>query len=189
MILRPLLTFVFLCAAALCLPAAELATGNIHALTFEDVDGGAISTADGHVTIITVVTRQNEAKARRVADLVPDRYVGDPKYRYVTLVNFQRKLAGPFQGLTRAIIRNRLDAEAKTLRPDYATKHLSRDPRKDLHVIADFDGSAVARLGLPVASNQVAVFLFGVKGKLLARWNDVPPGDALPSALAKSAGQ
>lgn len=189
MILRLLLIFVILCAAALCLPAAELATGSIHAFTFEDVDGGTISTTDGHVTIITVVTRQNETKARQVADLVPDRYVGVPKYRYVTLVNFQRNLAGPFQGLTRAIIRNRLDAEAKTLRPDYAKKHLSRDPRNDLHVIADFDGSAVTRLGLPVAGNQVAVFLFGGKGKLLARWNEVPPGDALPNALAQSAGQ
>ncbi|MDQ2658895.1 MAG: hypothetical protein M3Y03_00570 [Verrucomicrobiota bacterium] len=186
MILHSFFVCFLLCATALCLPAGELATGSIHALTFQDVDGGAISTTDGHVTIITVVTRQNEAKARQVADLVPDRYVGDPKYRYVTLVNFQRKLAGPFQGLTRAIIRNRLDAEAKTLGPDYATKHLSRDPRKDLHVIADFDGSAVARLGLPAASNQVAVFLFGPKGKLLARWNDVPPGDSLPKAIAAS---
>ena len=164
--------------------ASELAPGSTHRLVFHDVDGNDLSTTDGHVTIITVVTRQNEEKARAVADLVPDKYLGDAKYRYITLVNFQRKLFGPLQGLTRTIIRNRLDAEAKELKPKYEAKQLTRDPRHDVYVVADFKGDAVAQLGLEVELEEVAVFVFNGEGKLMARWSDVPPDDELPKAIA-----
>ncbi|MEP6821410.1 MAG: hypothetical protein ABI946_03580 [Chthoniobacterales bacterium] len=163
--------------------AGEWEVGGKYALSFQDVDGKELSTNDGYVTIITVVTRAQEDNARAVADLVPDRYVGDEKYRYVTLVNFQGKLAGPFEGLTRAIIRNRLNAEAEGLKPQYLAKKIERDPRSDLHVIADFDGSASRRLGLSESAGT-AVFVFDGAGKLLGRWKGVPPGDALPKVLA-----
>lgn len=157
--------------------------GGTHSLSFQDVDGNDISTADGHVTIITVVTRAQEDNARAVADLVPDRFVGDEKYRYVTLVNFQGGLAGPFQGLTRAVIRNRLAAEAEELKPQYRAKKIEHDPRSDLHVIADFDGSASKRLGLSESAGT-AVFVFDGAGKLIGRWDGVPPDDSLSNALA-----
>jgi MoaA/NifB/PqqE/SkfB family radical SAM enzyme len=163
---------------------ADLQRGQTYAFSLRDVDGNDLSTADGHVTIITVVTRQNEEGAHAVADLVPDRCVGDPKYRYITLVNFQRKLAGPLQGLTRAIIRNRLDAEAKALKPQYDAKKITRDPRRDVYVVADFDGAAVARVGLTPETNSVAVFVFNGGGALVNRWTGVPQGNALPDAIA-----
>ncbi len=178
-----ILLVVFFAVTADRAVAGEWEAGGSHSLSFQDVDGNEISTAAGHVTIITVVTRAQEDNARAVADLVPDRYVGDEKYRYVTLVNFQGKLAGPFQGLTRAVIRNRLEAEAKELKPQYLARKIERDPRSDLHVIADFDGSASKRLGLSESAGT-AVFVFDGTGKLLGRWDGVPPGDALPEALA-----
>ncbi len=165
-------------------PASELKTGAVHALTFEDVDGHELSTANGHVTIITVVTRDNEDKAHAVADKVPDRYVGDQKYHYVTLVNFQGKLPGILQGMTRGVIRGRLDGEAKTLRTQYAAKKIDHDPRADLYVVADFDGKAVAQLGLAQASGEVSVFVFNREGKLIQQWTDVPPDDSLAKAIA-----
>lgn len=173
----------FLLAESASAQANPLAVGKVHKLTFGDVDGNDLSTADGHVTIMTVVTRENEAKARTVAELVPDRCVGDPRYRYITLVNFQGKLLGAVHGLTRSIIRGRLDAEAKKLQDDYTAKQLTRDPRKDIYVIADFDSEAVLRLGLAGESEEIAVFVFDPAGKLIARWNDVPPGDSLPQAI------
>ncbi len=166
--------------------SAELPARGNHRLTFHDVDGNELSTADGHVTVITVVTRQNEEQARAVADQVPERYLGDPKYRYVTLVNFQRKLARPFQGLTQGIIRRRLDAEAKELKPQYDAKHLTRDPRKDVYVVADFSGAAVTQLGLAPESNEVAVFVFNPHGKLVGHWIGVPPGDAVSNAISQA---
>ena len=164
-----------------------LAPGSTHRIVFQDVDGDDLATSDGHVTIVTVVTRANEEKARAVADLVPDRYLGDTHYRYVTVVNFQRKLAAPFQGLTLVVIRHRLDAEAKELKAGYEAKKIAHDPRHDLYVVADFDGGAVGQLGLPVEGGEVAVFVFNGQGKLIARWTDVPPGDSLPKAIAAAA--
>ena len=173
-----------LATLALNAAAAELKPGGVARLVFHDVDTNTHSTADGHVTIITVVTRQDEAKAQAVADHVPDRYVGDSKFRYLTVVNFQRKLAYPFRGLTRAIIRNRLDAEATRLRPEYAAKKIPRDPRRDTLVVADFDGTNVTQLGLAPESDGIAVFVFNGQGKLIARWTDVPSSEALAKAIS-----
>jgi hypothetical protein len=162
----------------------ELQPGNIHRLVFQDVDGNTLSTADGHVTIITVTTRQNEKKARAVASQVPSQYIGDPRYRYVTLVNFQRKVGRSLQGLTKVMIRRRLDAEAKGLKEQYLAKKLTRDPRNDVFVVADFDGEGVTQLGLSPDSNDITVFVFNGEGKLIERWIDIPPGDSLPKAIA-----
>ena len=161
-----------------------LQPGSTAHLSFRDVDGNEHSTANGHVTIITVVTRQNEAKAQAVADHVPDRCIGDRKFTYITMVNFQKKLFPAFQGLTRTIIRNRLDAEANRLRPEYNAKHIAHDPRQDIFVVADFDGKAVTQLGLAPESESVVVFVFNGNGKVIARWNDVPSEEALAKAIS-----
>lgn len=181
---RLIFSILFLGAWTVRAAPDQFTPGSSHRLTFHDVDGRTLSTSDGHVTILTVVTRADEDKARTVADLVPDRYIGDQKYRYITLVNFERKLLSPVHGLTRAIIRNRLTAEAKELQPQYLAKKITHDPRRDLYVIADFDGSATEQLGLSAEATALAVFVFNGKGELLAHWSEVPPGDALPKILA-----
>lgn len=189
MITRSLQFFsiALLLGAVPCAKADELKAGVVASLNFEDVDGNELSTADGHVTIITVVTRESEDKAHAVADQVPDRCIGDPKYRYITLVNFQGKLPAMLQGVTRGVIRGRLDAEAKELKPKYEAKQIARDPRRDIYVIADFDGKAVAQLGLSPDSDAVEVFVFNGEGKLVRHWTDVPPDDSLGKAIAAAA--
>lgn len=173
-----------LLAAAASAQTIELQPGRKYDLTFRDVDGNQLGTAAGHVTVITVVTRQNEQQARAVAAMVPDRCIGDPKYRYITLVNFQRKLSPLLHGLTGGIIRRRLDAEAKRMQPIYAAKKLTHDPRRDIFVVADFDGAAATRLGLSSTADEVAVFVFDGSGKLIDRWKGVPPNGALAKAIA-----
>ena len=171
-------------AASPEIAVAALQPGETHRLTFRDVDGNDLSTDDGHVTIIAVVTRRSEEKARQISQLVPEHCIGDPKYRYITLVNFQKGLARPLQGITRAVIRNRLDSEAKALQPRYAAKKITRDARRDVYVVADFDGAAVTQLGMSPDSNDVAVFVFSGTGKLVGRWVDVPPEAPFVSAIA-----
>ena len=82
--------FLVLLLAATTLQAAELRVGNNYQLMFTDVDKRQLSTSDGHVIIISVVTRENEAKAQALGDRVPHQYYGDPKFRLITLVNFQQ---------------------------------------------------------------------------------------------------
>ncbi|HEV3410414.1 MAG TPA: hypothetical protein VG095_08970 [Chthoniobacterales bacterium] len=173
-----------LLAALPIVSAAELRPGEVSALRFRDVDGNEHSTADGHVTIITIVTRENEAGAQAVGDSVPDYCKGNPRYRYITLVNFERKLPAPLRGLTRTIIRNRLDAEARKMRPGYQAKRIPRDPRKDIFVIADFDGNAVGQFGLKPEEAGLVVFVFNPRGRLIARWDEVPSEEALAKAIA-----
>ena len=179
------LQYLFIAAILTGTPAQanELRPGNVYPLTFTDVDRHQLSTSDGHVTIITVVTRKDEQEAQQVGDRVPHGYLGDPKVRLITLVNFQQKILSPFRGMTMAIIRNRMDAEAKDLQKIYTAKHLMRNPRFDIFVVADFDGKAVSQLGIAPSSSEFAVFVFDGRGRLVRRWNDVPGVDALNAAL------
>jgi hypothetical protein len=181
---RPLQCFFF--AAILTVTPAwaeELRPGNVYSLTFTDVDNQQLSTADGHITIITVLTRKDEEKAEQVGERVPRVYLGDPKSRLITLVNFQKSIFPLFQGMINAVIRNRMDAEAKELQKIYTERHLTRDPRSDIYVVADFDGNPVSQLGISSSSSEFAVFVFDGRGRLVRRWNDVPSAEALAQAL------
>jgi len=55
--------------------AKELEIGEIYPLTITDVDQNKHSTSDGYVTLITVVTKKDEAKAQAVADRYPVAYL------------------------------------------------------------------------------------------------------------------
>lgn len=182
--LRPLQYF-FLTAILTSSPARanELHPGNVYSLTFADVDRHQLSTSDGHVTIITVVTRKDEHKAEQLGDRVPHFCLGDPKYRLITVVNFQKGVFSPFQGMLMAVIRNRLDAEAKDLQKTYTSKHLNRNARSDIYVVADFDGKPVSQLGIAPSSSEFAIFVFDGRGRLVRRWNDVPSAEALLAAV------
>ena len=166
--------------------SGALQPGQTYSLTFRDVDGNTLSTSDGHVSIFAVVTRRSEGKARATSERVPEHCIGNPRYRYITLVNFQRGLARPLHGMTRAVIRGRLDSEAKRLQPKYDARKIKREARRDLYVVADVDGSAVSQLGFSAESNEIAVFVFNGSGKLVQRWGDVPPADALARAIVQA---
>ena len=184
MFARPLQYF-FLAALVAATPAhaVELRPGNVYQLSFTDVDKQELSTSDGHVTVITVVTRDDESKAQTVGDRIAPVYMGNPKYRLINLVNFQQKIFPPFRGMISSIIRYRLDAEAKKLQKIYSEKRLNRDPRSDIYVVADFDGKAVSQLGIAPASAEFAVFVFDGRGRLVRRWNDLPSAAALTEAI------
>ena len=164
----------------------ELRLGETYPLTLTDVDQHQLSTADGHVTVITVVTRKDEQKAQMVGDRFPHSYLADPKFRLITLVNFQRKILSPFHGLALSIIRHRLDSEAKELQKIYASKRINRDARGDLFVVADFDGTTLPQLGFDAKSTEFGVLVFDGKGRLTKRWNDVPSNEALTAALEEA---
>lgn len=161
-----------------------LKTGETYHLVFSDVDRNQLSTSDGHITIIALTTREEQEKARTTADRVPDQYIGDARYRFVTVLNFQGNIHSPFQGITTAVVRHRLDEEAKRIQPKYSAAHLTRDPRRDMFAVADFDGTAGRQLGIAPSSAEFAVFLFDGEGRLLRRWSNVPTQTELAEALA-----
>ena len=178
--------FLIALLAGATLHAADLRVGNNYQLTFTDVDQEQLSTSDGHVSIVSVVTRENEAKGQALGDRVPKQFYGDPKFRLITVVNFQQGIFSPFRGVLMAIIRHRLDAEAKNLQKVYTERKLKRNPRDDIYVVADFDGKAVSQLGMAPKSSAFAVFVFDGRGRLIRRWNDVPSAEELTAALQEA---
>ena len=178
--------FLLLLGFALTAGAVQLHPGNTYALTFTDVDRHQLSTADGHVTIISVVTRRDEAKADTVGERMSKITFGNPKVRLINVVNFQQSIFSPLRGMVSAMIRNRLDQEAKEVQQKYAELHINRNARDDIFVVADFDGKAVSQLGIVPTSSEFTVFIFDGKGRLVRRWSDVPPPEQLAQAIKEA---
>jgi hypothetical protein len=183
---RPQYFFLALLLLAGNAQAIQLRPGSSYPLTFTDVDRHQLSTADGHTTVLIVVNRRDEAKAQTVGDRVTQITLGDPKTRLVTLVNFQQNILPPLRGMVSAVIRHRLDVEAKDIQKSYAERHINRNAREDVFVVADFDGKAVSQLGISPTSAEFAVFIFDSKGKLVRRWSDVPSQEMLAQALKET---
>ena len=166
--------------------AVQLRPGNTYPLVFTDVDHHQLSTADGHLTIISVVTNRDEAKAQTVGDRVTQITLGDPKTRLINLVNFQQNILPPLRGMVSAIIRHRLDTEAKDIQKTYAQRHINRNARDDIYVVADFDGKAVTQLGISPTSAEFGVFVFDGRGRLVRHWTDVPTLEMLTQAIKEA---
>ena len=181
--LRSLQFFFFI--AVLLLPiypgTADLTVGKIYSLKFADINGNSLSSADGHISIVIVVTRATWPKAQLVGDRVPDIYLGDSTRRCITVVKFGQHSA-PVRALLTAGARRRLNAEAKRVRPRYEARKISRDPRRDIFAVVDFDGTILSQLGIQ-ADTTFRVFVFGRKGELLRQWNDAPSAEELAAVL------
>jgi len=92
---RRALQFFFFWAITFVLSAAllrgALSSGTTYSLSFVDIDGNKLSTADGHVTVLVATTTADWEKAREVGDRVPHYCLGNPNYRMVTIIRFTRK--------------------------------------------------------------------------------------------------
>src|SRR3954470_8889251 len=97
---------LFLLAAVSAVTAAlggQLREGNNYSLSFTDVDGRQHATANGHVTVITVMTRRDEVKADTLGERVTHVTLGDPKFELINLVNFQQNVLPPLRGMVSAM--------------------------------------------------------------------------------------
>lgn len=182
--------YFFVAAASLMSMAVasgrELQPGDTCKWSLTDVDQRRLSSGDGHVTIIVIAGREEAKKARVIGDRVPRPYVGDPKFRFITLINFRGNIFGPFRGLTTGLIRRRLDTEAKRIQQIYTEKGLKRNARQDLFAVADYDGAAVTQFGFSPNYATFTVFVFDENGRVRGRWGDVPSIEALNAALVEA---
>lgn len=173
--------FATLLFASLSSLSADLSLGKCYPIRFSDVDGNTLLTSDGHVTIVVLITPSNFSKAQMVGNRVPDSCLGNPTFRMVTIVKFA-KHSRPVRAILTAGARHRLNAEAKRVQPRYDANKITRAPRRDIFAVADFDGSSVSQLGAESATDFY-VYVFGRKGELLAKWNNVPRTEELSAVL------
>jgi len=164
----------------------ELPTGTTHSISFVDLDGNKLSTADGHVTIVVLTTSADREKARTVGDHVPDFCLGNPTYRMITVVHFTRSHMAMGRRMATGFIRHRVHEEAKRLQARYDAQKISRDAKSDIFVVTDFDGTIASQLGQSAGATDFCVFVFGQTGELLAQWHAVPSADELAATLKKS---
>jgi hypothetical protein len=181
------LQFFFVATTSWCLGSVlvhgALSSGTIYPLTFVDINGNKLSTADGHVTVLVLATKSDWEKAHVVGDRIPDACLGNPNYRMITIVRFTRKHGVIVRKVATAFIRHRMEEAAKRLQTRYDGQKIQHDARNDIFVVADFDGSASAQLEEPAEAAEFRVLVFARDGKLLARWSDVPSAKQLAGVL------
>jgi hypothetical protein len=173
-------TALFLSGALL---RGTLSTGTSYSISFVDIDGKKLSSADGHVTIVVLTTAADHEKARTVGDRVPDFCLGDLDYRMITVIRFMGRHAAIGRRIATAFIRHRVRDEAKRLQRRYDAQKISRDAQSDIFVVADFDGTTATQLGEAEGAKDFRVFVFGRTGELLAQWQGVPTADQLAGVL------
>jgi hypothetical protein len=180
------LQFFFLAAALFLLPSTllhgTLSSGVAYSLRFVDIDGEKISTADGHVTVVVLATPADWEKARTVGDRVPDYCLGNPNYRMITIIRFTRHFVIG-RKIATALVRHRINQEAKRLQARYDAKSIVRDARKDIFTVTDFDGTVSSQLGEPPGTADFCVFVFGRNSELRAQWHGVPSAEQLAAAI------
>jgi hypothetical protein len=186
---RALQIFLPLATALLfvAMPArGELSTGNTYSISFVDLDGNKLSTADGHTTIVVLTTSADREQARTVGDHVPDFCLGNPAYQMITVVHFTREHLAIGRRMATAFIRHQVREAAKRLQTRYNAQKISRDAKSDIFVVTDFDGTLASQLGQSAGATDFCVFVFGQSGELLAQWHSVPSADELAAAVKKS---
>jgi hypothetical protein len=87
------------------------------------------------------------------------------------------------RAIINALVRRRLDGEAQRLQTRYIAKKITRDARKDVFAVTDFDGTVGSQIGIPADSIAFQVLVLGRKGELLARWTDVPSPEQLAAVV------
>jgi hypothetical protein len=186
---RALQMFLLL-GTAFFLPATlvrgELSTGTTHSISFVDLDGNKLFTADGHITIVVLTTSADREQARTVGDHAPDFCLGNPAYRMITVIHFTRRHMALGRRMATGFIRHRVREEAKRLQARYDAQKISRDAKSDIFVVTDFDGTIASQLGQSAGATDFCVFVFGQTGELLAQWHRVPSVDELAAAVKKS---
>ena len=181
------LQFFFVAVIAPLLPATlvhgALSTGATYSLSFVDINGNKLSTADGHVTVLVLATKSDWEKAHVVGDRIPDSCLGNSNYRMITIVRFIRKRGIIVRNVATAFIRHRMEEAAKRLQTRYDAQKIEHDAKSDIFVVTDFDGSISAQLEEPAEAAEFRVLVFARDGKLLARWSDVPSAKQLAEVL------
>jgi hypothetical protein len=172
----------FFFGISLFVATTPISASPTYALNFVDVDENKLSTAGGQVTIMVLANSAETEKARIVGDRIPDFCVGNPGYRFITVLTFETKHSSPARALFRAIARHRLDAEAKRLQARYTAKNLTQNARKDVCAVLDFDGAIAAQFRSPTAPG-FQVLALGRQGELLQRWTEVPTAEQLAAVL------
>ena len=101
----------------------------------------------------------------------------------ITVIRFARRHTVVGRRIATALIRHRVNEEAKRLQARYDGKKIARDARKDIFVATDFDGSVSSQLGEPERATDFRVFVFGRNGELIAQWHGVPSAEQFAAAV------
>ena len=181
--------FVLVMGAICFLPISILSEptiGQTYRISFADIDGDMLSTADGHITTVVLVGNANVDKARVVGDRTPDFCLGSADYRMVTVVTFESKHSRPVRALMTSVMRRRVDSEAKQLQSRYDQLKIARNARKDVFAVADLDATIAGQLDAKPSTTLFHVFVFGKNGELLKQWSDLPSAEELAAAMQRS---
>ena len=165
---------------------AEPSVGQIYRISLTTIDGNSVSTTDGRITTVVLVSKANVDKAREIGDRIPDFCLGNPDYRMITVVTFESQHTRPVRAFLTSMMRRRVDSEAKRLQVRYDRLKIARNARPEVIAVPDFDGAIAKQLDAKPSATLFRAFIFGKNGELRKQWSDVPPAEELAAALKEN---
>ncbi|HSI82274.1 MAG: hypothetical protein ACAI35_22260 [Candidatus Methylacidiphilales bacterium] len=161
------------------LMAAPLHAG---AITVKDADDRNVTFNPAGKTVVVLNCNPTTQWRTRDAGMALDTFQGNKNFRLIVLVDLRSSMAKVVKGYVMKRMRTDLDAEAVRIKPFYAAKGNLDNPRNDISVIPDWNGSICAQLSWPEESPNFRAVVFK-DGQELKRFDNLTEDGPLVAAV------
>jgi hypothetical protein len=178
-----------LAVAALLLAATtgdtQAAPGPTHVRHIRAVDADNHSILINRPGVVTALigTSEDSQQAAREAGVAMYPFQGRRDFQLIVAVDLRDSLATWAPGIAISRMKSSLDSEATELRPFYLKNGNRGNPRKECHVVPDFNGRLFTELGWPETSSNLRAIVFGADGREYKRFDQITDMNLLYNAV------
>ncbi|PTY05300.1 hypothetical protein DB346_01660 [Verrucomicrobia bacterium LW23] len=165
--------------------AAPLRAGTI---TATDADDRTVTFNPASKVVVVLNCNEKTQWRTRDAGMALDPFQGIKNFRLIVLVDLRSTLAKVVKGYVKSRMRNDLDNEAVRIKPFYAAKGNTGNPRNDVSVVPDWNGNICAQLSWPDESTKFRAVVYK-DGKELKRFDNLTEDGPLVAVVREALAQ
>jgi hypothetical protein len=144
-----------------------------HILEAIDADGRMVALNPPNQVTVIISSSQTTQTQTRAAGKSLDEFQGLPDFRIIIVTDLRGSLAGLVPSYVKRKMQSDLTKEAKRIQPFYLKNGSSRNPRLDVSAIPDHTGAVCTPLGIAAPLGTLWVIVYGRKGEVFRRWDDL----------------
>jgi hypothetical protein len=124
------------------------------------------------ISVVIGTSEDSQDAARRAGEAMYP-FQGRPDFQLVVVVDLRDSIAAWVPSVVIDHMRRSLDEEALELKPYFLANGNKDNPRRYLHVIADFKGKVVPIFNWSGTPDELHATMFGPDGRELKRWENI----------------
>ncbi len=126
----------------------------------------------GFISVIIGTSEDSQDAARRAGEAMYP-FQGRPDFQLVVVVDLRDSIAAWVPSVVISHMRRSLDEEALELKPYFQANGNKDNPRRYLHVIADFKGNIVPVFNWTGTPDELHGTMYGPDGRVLQSWENI----------------